>query len=220
MPFRKVGTGEFRTYFIGYARDPGVIEEMLRTMFLGKPAGNYDRILDFSRPVTGNLFYVPVAEFLDAPPGMGGRSADGVKSLTPKKGFGEVGLPLVAPEGAHRARAPLLLAFHPSAGADRRLAERVFTAALAARRKSDSFAPFVARPRVGSRRPALLMRDPSAHEAHPIGGTAAEKTRKQNEAPGIVHAGGASFFVPRVIRGRGACVVESTGRRYVLRDLR
>jgi putative iron-dependent peroxidase len=73
MPFGKVGAGEFGTYFIGYARDPGVIEEMLRNMFLGKPAGNYDRILDFSRPLTGNLFFVPVVEFLDAPPDMGGR---------------------------------------------------------------------------------------------------------------------------------------------------
>jgi len=34
-------------------------------MFVGRPPGNYDRILDFSRAVTGNLFFVPSATFLD-----------------------------------------------------------------------------------------------------------------------------------------------------------
>jgi putative iron-dependent peroxidase len=34
-------------------------------MFVGKPPGNYDRLLDFSRPVTGTLFFVPSATFLD-----------------------------------------------------------------------------------------------------------------------------------------------------------
>jgi porphyrinogen peroxidase len=68
MPFGRVGAREFGTYFIGYAKDPGVIEEMLRNMFEGKPAGNHDRILDFSRALTGTLFYVPSADFLDDPP--------------------------------------------------------------------------------------------------------------------------------------------------------
>jgi porphyrinogen peroxidase len=68
MPFGAVGAGEFGTYFIGYASDPDVIEEMLRNMFIGKPAGNHDRILDFSRAVTGSLFFVPSGDFLDDPP--------------------------------------------------------------------------------------------------------------------------------------------------------
>ena len=68
MPFGRVGAGEFGTYFIGYAKSPDVIEEMLRNMFVGKPPGNYDRILDFSTPLTGNLFFVPAADFLDDPP--------------------------------------------------------------------------------------------------------------------------------------------------------
>ena len=34
-------------------------------MFIGRPPGNYDRLLDFSRAVTGNLFFVPSATFLD-----------------------------------------------------------------------------------------------------------------------------------------------------------
>jgi porphyrinogen peroxidase len=39
MPFGRVGAGEFGTYFIGYARAPDVIEEMLKNMFIGKPPG-------------------------------------------------------------------------------------------------------------------------------------------------------------------------------------
>lgn len=66
MPFGRPGSGEFGTYFIGYARSPAPIEQMLRNMFVGRPPGNYDRLLDFSRAVTGNLFFVPSADMLDA----------------------------------------------------------------------------------------------------------------------------------------------------------
>ena len=38
---------------------------MLENMFVGRPPGNYDRLLDFSRAVTGNLFFVPSATFLE-----------------------------------------------------------------------------------------------------------------------------------------------------------
>ncbi len=41
-------------------------------MFIGKPPGNYDRILDFSTALTGNLFFVPSGDFLDDPPGPDG----------------------------------------------------------------------------------------------------------------------------------------------------
>jgi deferrochelatase/peroxidase EfeB len=40
---------------------------MLSNMFIGNPAGNYDRILDFSTAVTGSLFFVPTANFLLTP---------------------------------------------------------------------------------------------------------------------------------------------------------
>jgi putative iron-dependent peroxidase len=68
MPFGQVGTGEFGTYFIGYAADPAVTEQMLNNMFIGNPPGNTDRILDFSTAVTGSLFFIPTADFLDDPP--------------------------------------------------------------------------------------------------------------------------------------------------------
>lgn len=67
MPFGRFGSEEFGTYFIGYAADPAITEQMLENMFIGKPPGNHDRILDFSTALTGCLFYVPTAEFLDDP---------------------------------------------------------------------------------------------------------------------------------------------------------
>jgi putative iron-dependent peroxidase len=66
MPFGRVGQGEFGTYFIGYSRSPRTMEQMIENMFVGRPPGNYDRLLDFSRAVTGNLFFVPSADFLDS----------------------------------------------------------------------------------------------------------------------------------------------------------
>jgi putative iron-dependent peroxidase len=66
MPFGNIARGEFGTYFIGYARSPGVIEQMLENMFIGRPAGNYDRLLDFSRAVTGTLFFVPSLSLLES----------------------------------------------------------------------------------------------------------------------------------------------------------
>jgi putative iron-dependent peroxidase len=66
MPFGRVGAGEFGTYFIGYCRTPRVIEQMIENMFIGRPPGNYDRLLDFSRAVTGTLFFVPSATFLES----------------------------------------------------------------------------------------------------------------------------------------------------------
>jgi len=65
MPFGQPGRGEFGTYFIGYCKTPRITEVMLENMFVGRPPGNYDRLLDFSRAVTGGLFFAPSATFLD-----------------------------------------------------------------------------------------------------------------------------------------------------------
>jgi putative iron-dependent peroxidase len=66
MPFGRPAHGEFGTYFIGYSRSPRTIEQMLENMFVGRPPGNYDRLLDFSRAVTGSLFFAPSATFLES----------------------------------------------------------------------------------------------------------------------------------------------------------
>ncbi len=66
MPFGNAVAGEFGTYFIGYCRTPRVTEQMIENMFVGRPPGNYDRLLDFSRAVTGTLFFAPSASFLES----------------------------------------------------------------------------------------------------------------------------------------------------------
>jgi porphyrinogen peroxidase len=68
MAFGRPGAKEFGTYFIGYARSPAPTEQMMENMFVGRPPGNYDRLLDYSRAVTGGLFFVPSADLLDALP--------------------------------------------------------------------------------------------------------------------------------------------------------
>jgi porphyrinogen peroxidase len=66
MPFGNTAAGEFGTYFIGYCRTPRTTEQMIENMFVGRPPGNYDRLLDFSRAATGTLFFVPSLSFLDS----------------------------------------------------------------------------------------------------------------------------------------------------------
>jgi putative iron-dependent peroxidase len=66
MPFGDASHAEYGTYFIGYARSPRPTEQMLQNMFVGHPPGNYDRLLDFSRAVTGNLFFVPSLTLLES----------------------------------------------------------------------------------------------------------------------------------------------------------
>ena len=96
MPFGSLGAGEFGTYFIGYAATPAVTELMLQHMFLGDPPGNYDRILDFSTAVTGSLFFVPTADFLDDPPPLPG-DTDGA---TTSEGGDPAGAQEVVPDTA------------------------------------------------------------------------------------------------------------------------
>ena len=65
MPFGDLSRGESGTYYIAYGATPSVTEQMLVSMFIGRPPGNHDRILDFSTAVTGCLFFAPSADFLD-----------------------------------------------------------------------------------------------------------------------------------------------------------
>jgi putative iron-dependent peroxidase len=102
MPFGRPGHGEFGTYFIGYSRSPRTIEQMLENMFVGRPPGNYDRILDFSTPVTGNLFFVPTATFLDnVAPGPPSCSPVGPSSSTPPSKDGSLGIGSLKGETSH-----------------------------------------------------------------------------------------------------------------------
>jgi len=94
MPFGRAGHGEFGTYFIGYSRSPHTIEQMLENMFVGRPPGNYDRLLDFSRAVTGSLFFAPSATFLEAI----GEDQPAAVAVTPPV----VAPPVVAPLSAPR----------------------------------------------------------------------------------------------------------------------
>jgi porphyrinogen peroxidase len=102
MPFGRAAEGEFGTYFIGYSRSPRTIEQMLDNMFIGRPPGNYDRILDFSRAITGNLFFAPSVTFLEgvgedqpamvaAPPAVDPAMLDGFLA-TPRKNDGSLGI--------------------------------------------------------------------------------------------------------------------------------
>lgn len=64
MPFAIPGKGEYGTYFIGYSRHLWVVEKMLQRMFIGDPPPLHDRILDFSKAVTGVTFFAPARSFL------------------------------------------------------------------------------------------------------------------------------------------------------------
>ncbi|HVN29586.1 MAG TPA: Dyp-type peroxidase [Candidatus Binataceae bacterium] len=87
--FGQPGKGEFGTYFIGYARTPGIIEQMLQNMFVGRPPGNYDRLLDVSRALTGTLFFVPSLSFLEAvTPASGAPAVAADASLEPSRSTG------------------------------------------------------------------------------------------------------------------------------------
>jgi len=108
MVFGKVGQGEFGTYFIGYARSPGTTELMLQNMFVGRPPGNYDRLLDFSRAVTGTLFFVPSLTFLesvspDAPaPAITNPAPEGDPApLAPSASDGSLGIGSLKGESRH-----------------------------------------------------------------------------------------------------------------------
>jgi porphyrinogen peroxidase len=53
------------TYFIGCARSSHRIKQMRLNVFVGRPPGNHDRLLDYRRAFTGTLFFLPSATFLE-----------------------------------------------------------------------------------------------------------------------------------------------------------
>jgi porphyrinogen peroxidase len=96
MPFGRPSEGEYGTYFIGYAKSPDPIEQMLTNMFVGLPPGNYDRLLDVSTAVTGVLFFVPSAPLLESLADDGddadGDDADGASADGGDEGDGSLGI--------------------------------------------------------------------------------------------------------------------------------
>jgi putative iron-dependent peroxidase len=90
MPFGRPGSAEFGTYFIGYARSPAPIEQMMENMFVGRPPGNYDRLLDFSRAVTGGLFFVPSRSQLEE---LADRDPSAAKSVAADSGSAPAAAP-------------------------------------------------------------------------------------------------------------------------------
>ena len=100
MPFGRPGHAEFGTYFIGYSRSPRTVEQMLENMFVGRPPGNYDRILDFSTAVTGNLFFVPTVTFLDSVTAGQSASAETSAAIVPPKD-GSLGIGRLKGENFH-----------------------------------------------------------------------------------------------------------------------
>ncbi|MBI3581386.1 MAG: Dyp-type peroxidase [Nitrospinae bacterium] len=52
MPYGSAG-GERGLFFTAYAKDPAIFEAQLARMFGGAPDGMRDRLMEFSRPVTG-----------------------------------------------------------------------------------------------------------------------------------------------------------------------
>ncbi|MDG3011567.1 Dyp-type peroxidase [Rhodococcus sp. D2-41] len=98
MPFGSVGDGEMGTYFIGYCATPSITERMLENMFLGDPPGNTDRLLDFTTAVTGSLFFVPSADFLDdLPPLPGPTSEPDSPATAPPPTAGSLGIGSLRP---------------------------------------------------------------------------------------------------------------------------
>jgi porphyrinogen peroxidase len=59
-----MSTNEMGTYFIAYASTFSTVKKMLNNMFIGSPKGNYNRLLDFSTPKTGTLFFVPTMNMM------------------------------------------------------------------------------------------------------------------------------------------------------------
>lgn len=63
--FANPSLNEFGTYFIGFTKNFEHINAMLTNMFIGKPEGNHDALLDYSKAITGTLFFTPSFELID-----------------------------------------------------------------------------------------------------------------------------------------------------------
>ncbi|ANZ60048.1 Dyp-type peroxidase [Secundilactobacillus paracollinoides] len=60
VPFSDPAKNVTGTYFIGYAREYAIIRRMLEGMFT-----NSDRLLDYSTPINGNMYFIPSLSLVD-----------------------------------------------------------------------------------------------------------------------------------------------------------
>ena len=77
------------------------MEKLLENMFVGRPPGNYDRLLDFSRAVTGSLFFVPSGGFLEDAPDFGTRQIPDASSPVTGAPDGSLGIGSLKGESSH-----------------------------------------------------------------------------------------------------------------------
>jgi len=63
MPYGHA-SGELGLYFVAYARDPSRFERMLQRMLGTAGDGRHDRLMEFTRPVSGAFFFVPGLDVL------------------------------------------------------------------------------------------------------------------------------------------------------------
>lgn len=65
VAFAHPSKNEYGTFFIGYARSFAVTRQMVKQMFTGNAEGHVDRLLDFSTPVSGSLYFIPSPDLMD-----------------------------------------------------------------------------------------------------------------------------------------------------------
>ncbi len=58
-------TDEHGLYFVSYGKSPAPFRRMLERMVMSDADGTYDHLLDFTRPVTGAMFFAPSQGFLE-----------------------------------------------------------------------------------------------------------------------------------------------------------
>lgn len=63
--FSNPSQNEYGTFFISYSNTFSTVETMLKHMFQGKGDITHDKLLEFSTPITGTLFFAPSMDLID-----------------------------------------------------------------------------------------------------------------------------------------------------------
>lgn len=62
--FSTPSKNEYGTYFISYSRTFDVVDKMLKNMFLGNEKGPHDKLLEYSKAISGSLYFAPGNEII------------------------------------------------------------------------------------------------------------------------------------------------------------